>query len=344
MHTLKRGMLAAALVLFAATGAYAQDNWELNLHAGVVQPDLGIDEGEFEDEDDNTDTDLVAGVRLMKHWANGFGLGANFDWAFLDEIELDPTSEDDDVNVNLYYYSAEVAYTFGANSNLKFSPSIGIGAATTHFDDIPGEDDIFDEGSTDLMIPIGLALKWVNDPVDPTWGFRVDGRDNIVFSEQPSDDADDEEATESKAENTWELTAGVSFFFGGGPSYEEPEIIAPLDSDGDGVTDDRDRCPNTPAGTRVDADGCPIVEEAPACVDGRDWYRADDAIFVDGRNWVKFGAPRTVAMSELSQIDEYDGVPVFRRTSRDEILLPLCSPANTSQTYRPDAANRGTTG
>ncbi|MFU8765992.1 MAG: OmpA family protein, partial [Haliea sp.] len=33
---------------------------------------------------------------------------------------------------------------------------------------------------------------------------------------------------------------------------------APLDSDGDGVTDDRDKCPGTAPGTRVDADGCPL--------------------------------------------------------------------------------------
>lgn len=35
----------------------------------------------------------------------------------------------------------------------------------------------------------------------------------------------------------------------------------PVDSDGDGVPDDRDRCPNTPPGAKVDADGCP--ERAP---------------------------------------------------------------------------------
>jgi outer membrane protein OmpA-like peptidoglycan-associated protein len=29
-----------------------------------------------------------------------------------------------------------------------------------------------------------------------------------------------------------------------------------VDSDRDGVTDDKDRCPNTPAGTKVDAVGC----------------------------------------------------------------------------------------
>ncbi len=35
-----------------------------------------------------------------------------------------------------------------------------------------------------------------------------------------------------------------------------PPPPAPVDSDGDGVTDDKDRCPNTPAGTKVDAAGC----------------------------------------------------------------------------------------
>jgi OOP family OmpA-OmpF porin len=40
------------------------------------------------------------------------------------------------------------------------------------------------------------------------------------------------------------------------------EVAAPvvLDSDGDGVPDDRDLCPNTPAGARVDANGC-VIEQ-----------------------------------------------------------------------------------
>jgi OOP family OmpA-OmpF porin len=33
----------------------------------------------------------------------------------------------------------------------------------------------------------------------------------------------------------------------------------PLDSDGDGVVDTLDKCPNTPQGEKVDADGCPVV-------------------------------------------------------------------------------------
>jgi hypothetical protein len=40
----------------------------------------------------------------------------------------------------------------------------------------------------------------------------------------------------------------------------EPTVTAQVrDSDGDGVPDDLDRCPDTPAGVRVDAWGCPKV-------------------------------------------------------------------------------------
>lgn len=39
------------------------------------------------------------------------------------------------------------------------------------------------------------------------------------------------------------------------------------DSDGDGVDDDRDRCPNTPAGVSVDADGCAIDSDGDGVAD-----------------------------------------------------------------------------
>lgn len=35
--------------------------------------------------------------------------------------------------------------------------------------------------------------------------------------------------------------------------------MLPIDSDGDGISDANDRCPGTPAGTRVDATGCAMV-------------------------------------------------------------------------------------
>jgi len=43
-----------------------------------------------------------------------------------------------------------------------------------------------------------------------------------------------------------------------------------LDSDGDGVVDSKDRCPRTPAGARVDANGCPIDSDGDGVADGID--------------------------------------------------------------------------
>ena len=39
---------------------------------------------------------------------------------------------------------------------------------------------------------------------------------------------------------------------------EEPVNVVPADTDGDGVVDANDRCPNTPAGWEVSVDGCPL--------------------------------------------------------------------------------------
>lgn len=44
----------------------------------------------------------------------------------------------------------------------------------------------------------------------------------------------------------------------------------PADSDGDGVTDDKDKCPNTPAGVKVDTDGCPIDSDGDGVADYMD--------------------------------------------------------------------------
>ena len=38
-------------------------------------------------------------------------------------------------------------------------------------------------------------------------------------------------------------------------------VVTVLDSDNDGVPDDRDKCPDTPLGTLVDDDGCPVILE-----------------------------------------------------------------------------------
>ena len=42
------------------------------------------------------------------------------------------------------------------------------------------------------------------------------------------------------------------------PAPKPVVVAAPIDSDGDGVFDPQDKCPNTPKGFKVDSDGCPL--------------------------------------------------------------------------------------
>lgn len=57
----------------------------------------------------------------------------------------------------------------------------------------------------------------------------------------------------------------------GQPLFGSPcKDVAPKDSDGDGVTDDKDKCPNTPKGRKVNAEGCEIDTDGDGLVDGVD--------------------------------------------------------------------------
>jgi outer membrane protein OmpA-like peptidoglycan-associated protein len=87
-----------------------------------------------------------------------------------------------------------------------------------------------------------------------------------------------EEGVKFEEQVNLSLEAGISVLLGGRPrgggepvvvaseAAEVQEARAPTDADGDGVLDDVDRCPNTPPGIVVAADGCPppVVEEPPA--------------------------------------------------------------------------------
>lgn len=60
-------------------------------------------------------------------------------------------------------------------------------------------------------------------------------------------------------ENIWKVTAGAELDFG-----------KAKDADMDGVSDKKDKCPNTPAGVAVDANGCPIDTDGDGVADYMD--------------------------------------------------------------------------
>ncbi len=56
----------------------------------------------------------------------------------------------------------------------------------------------------------------------------------------------------------------------GRPAPKMAVAPTPQDSDGDGVVDENDRCPNTPAGVRVDRYGCELDSDGDGVVDSKD--------------------------------------------------------------------------
>ena len=93
--------------------------------------------------------------------------------------------------------------------------------------------------TVETTLNAGLGLRWM---ITRSFGLRLEGR--LLYS-----------LDESKRDGLF--TAGLNYYFGQVEPKPEP-VAAPVDSDGDGVTDDIDQCPNTPPGTRVDSVGCPL--------------------------------------------------------------------------------------
>lgn len=146
-----------------------------------------------------------------------------------DETDLENGGPDADITtwqVGVLYYGGSY---IGDRFRLRPYAAFGAGEIDLDADD-------FD--TVETTVNGGLGVRWM---LSKRVGLRLEAR-----------------ALYSLDENETDLltTAGLNIYLG----KVDPDPVARkvVDSDGDGVPDDRDRCPNTPPGTRVDADGCPL--------------------------------------------------------------------------------------
>lgn len=123
------------------------------------------------------------------------------------------------------------------------------------------------DSSTSLTATVGLGTL-VNFGDSP-WALRTEWRIRHAF--------DDEALTDQL------VSLGIQYSFGSGSDTvaaamvsEPAEPVLYADSDGDGITDDSDRCPGTPAGATVDLSGCEVVE-TPETVEFENIYFGFDS-------------------------------------------------------------------
>ncbi|HEY6130530.1 MAG TPA: OmpA family protein, partial [Halioglobus sp.] len=116
---------------------------------------------------------------------------------------------------------------------MRLRPYLALGGGQLKFD----ANNQFD--SVDTTVNGGLGVRWM---LGKRVGMNLEGR--TVYSIDESD-------------TNYLVSAGLNLYLGK-VTADAAAPAACADADADGVCDDKDRCPGTPAGTRVDANGCPL--------------------------------------------------------------------------------------
>jgi OOP family OmpA-OmpF porin len=237
-------VLPAALLALAAVPVHAADEsagWEVGAagsFATYTWEDDAVD-------DSSTGLKLFGGYRFGK-WLGAEGAYHNFGDFEADLIPGSPAGENK-VEVDGFSLVGKLYIPVPSDTVTVFAK-----AGWYDFDQQRVEDDTVQDSNS----PSGLtAGAGVDVDISRSLRFRFEGDWFDV------DDAD-----------LWSLNLGIAYVFGR-PQPAAAAVVAapvamaaepppppppppPADTDGDGVVDPSDRCPGTPAGATVDAQGC----------------------------------------------------------------------------------------
>jgi outer membrane protein OmpA-like peptidoglycan-associated protein len=187
-------------------------------------------------------TSSGAGLRDAVHVGARIGWHPRPWWGFELAGGVTPTSEDlgaGALDVNFVHASGNLLLTPLARRAGGPFLSVGAGAARL----TPSGGTKLDQGT--LEVAGGVRL-WLTDAV----GLRLEARDVHYLPKYSF----------QRSVDYITIGAGITVALG----------ARARDTDGDGVPDKRDKCPNTPKGARVDADGCPLDSDGDKVFDGLD--------------------------------------------------------------------------
>ncbi len=260
----KQGWIAATTLAIAVSGQVAaQDDQDRSTYFSVLGTYSQFDEDR--NRSAATSIDDGAGVHLIlgQQRASGFGLELAL---FGDFIETGANNGTD-------YYRAgvglDILYGLGDRSGL--TPFVLLGAGAAYNDVFPEDQDDYD-----WYANAGLGL--VSGPLNK-YGVKMRLEVRYLY--------------DAFATSYSDYKAGLGFEF---PLYGEPKVIEKVieqvkvveipgdglaDSDNDGIVDNRDKCPGTPEGVRVDGSGCPLGNVVG--LDGVTFETASDRLRPDAK-------------------------------------------------------------
>ena len=190
------------------------------------------------DSSEKLDNDLLLGLSLRSHFTEN--------WSFESALGYVKTDREDiNLEVKTYLSSFNLNYHFKDYNN--FVPYITGGFGTKVTNPKVGRGDI------SLALSYGVGADYFIRE-----NISIRGEVRHFHIPEHSD-------------NNFLATLGLSFFFGGAKAAPPPPPPAPpappKDSDGDGVPDHLDKCPDTPPGVKVDQYGCPLDSDGDGVPD-----------------------------------------------------------------------------
>ncbi len=226
--------LAAGGIAAAASVASAQPSIEIGGTAGVhvfsSTNELGVPDVSNAPSERNS---ALFGLRVGVMFTDIIGVEGEFG-------VIPSESRQEVFDIWNILYRAHVIFQFGASDpTRKLIPFVLGGGGAMQVVSTGNANVISKDTDAELYAGIGAKYR-----VDNGWGLRVDGR--ILF---PPSSASDGPTVD------WEVLLSIYKEFG----RKELPKSGPKDTDGDGIPDDVDKCPNEPEDKDgfQDADGCP---------------------------------------------------------------------------------------
>lgn len=184
---------------------------------------------------DNADTFVDAGAHLRygmsPHWS---AMVAYDNMYFKKNIRVE------DITVSALYHPCPESRW---NPFLRFGWGVASGQGAKNFNDFAGVAGLGFEYFVTSFFAVGPAVT-----------YHYDSKTGDSLNE------------------THAIVAGLmgTLSFGGAPSAPKMAKAPEADTDGDGVLDGKDECPGTPAGAKVDKDGCPVDSDKDGVLDYMD--------------------------------------------------------------------------
>jgi len=168
-----------------------------------------------------------------------------------------------------------VGSEFQVNTDTFLKPELSILFTDADYEDLPinpstdiwrfavnGVHDFDAIGAFTPLVKVGVGYETIDDHL-------ADNRDSVFFNAGAGVKAAITDAIALKLEavymnkrtdSNFALLAGINFAFG---EKAQPEAPKPVDGDddNDGVLNSIDKCPTTPAGEAVNAEGCPLDDD-----------------------------------------------------------------------------------